>query len=606
VFFSAAANRYVSPVLALLAALSACRQHRVEPAGSIGGPVDLAVEVSVAVSETPPAITLRWPDRHAGGFRYTGYAIHRRDPSSASWGPPIALLTGDATSYTDSAVRLGVRYEYKLVRQAVSPTGEAFKGYGFTLSAIHAPLVESRGTIILLVEKRLALPLDAGLRTLEQDLAGDGWTVLRHDLDGRLKDSAVKRIVESDYLENPGQTKAVFLLGHVAVPYSGDICPDGHCRPANHQGAWPADVFYGDMSGTWTDEYVETTACLAANRNVPGDGRWDQDRTPGEVELQVGRVDSSGLTAYAGRDEFAMLRQYLRKDHLYRHGLQPYDAVPPRFLLHANYREHHSPRPYAMSLLAAASLLGPGTVDVGDWMATLPNRGHLWASGFSYGSFEEVGGLITTRQALTTELKVVFSQILGSYSGDWNSSDNVLRSLIAAPGYCLAAVWGSPLWYFHPMGLGETIGAAARLVQNNRGAYPSVFLSPRAGYALGAVHIALMGDPTLRLFPIKPPSNLVADLSRRGTRLRWSASPDRVLGYHAYRAAETSGPFERINDGLITGTEFTDLKSGNHTHVYMVRAVKLQVTGSGTYVDASEGVFTINTRCSSPSGPGNR
>ena len=43
----------------------------------------------------------------------------------------------------------------------------------------------------------------------------------------------------------------MFLFGHVPVPYSGDIVPDGHAP--DHQGAWPCDGFYGDMDGLWTD-----------------------------------------------------------------------------------------------------------------------------------------------------------------------------------------------------------------------------------------------------------------------------------------------------------------------------------------------------------------
>ena len=88
-------------------------------------------------------------------------------------------------------------------------------------------------------------------------------------------------------------------MGNIPVPYSGDIAPDEH---PNHTGAWPADVYYGDMDGTWTDQsanYQQTVNSDPADRarlsNTPGDGKFDQTTPPSAVELQVGRVDLAGM-----------------------------------------------------------------------------------------------------------------------------------------------------------------------------------------------------------------------------------------------------------------------------------------------------------------------
>ena len=60
------------------------------------------------------------------------------------------------------------------------------------------------------------------------------------------------------------------LLGHVPVPYSGSINPDG---PPDHFGAWATDAYYAELNGAWTDTSVNTTvASRAENRNIPGDG----------------------------------------------------------------------------------------------------------------------------------------------------------------------------------------------------------------------------------------------------------------------------------------------------------------------------------------------
>jgi len=75
-------------------------------------------------------------------------------------------------------------------------------------------------------------------------------------------------------------------MGNIIVPHSGNVQPDGH---SNHRGAWPADVYYGDMDGVWTDETVNNTASIQYPHvfNVPGDGNFDQDVIPGELELSV-------------------------------------------------------------------------------------------------------------------------------------------------------------------------------------------------------------------------------------------------------------------------------------------------------------------------------
>lgn len=76
------------------------------------------------------------------------------------------------------------------------------------------------------------------------------------------------------------------------MPYSGNICPDGHCDI--HQGAWPADMYYGDTVGdesnaVWSDLEDYTTYGPARMSNVPGDGKFDQGDLSSSfvMELQV-------------------------------------------------------------------------------------------------------------------------------------------------------------------------------------------------------------------------------------------------------------------------------------------------------------------------------
>jgi hypothetical protein len=50
------------------------------------------------------------------------------------------------------------------------------------------------------------------------------------------------------------------------------------------------------MDGIWTDATVrDSGASDARNRNVPGDGKFDQSSFPAPLKLMVGRVDMANL-----------------------------------------------------------------------------------------------------------------------------------------------------------------------------------------------------------------------------------------------------------------------------------------------------------------------
>ena len=157
----------------------------------------------------PPQIQLVWaPDSNA-----TGYSVYRKDAYSGSW-VSSASLPGGATSYVDSGVSAGVAYGYQ-VRKSTSP---GYVGYGFVCAGINAPLIEYRGKLVLLVDTLYAADLANELTRLQWDLAGDGWTVLRHDVSRTDSPDNIKRIIQSEYANDPAKVRAVFLFGHIPVP----------------------------------------------------------------------------------------------------------------------------------------------------------------------------------------------------------------------------------------------------------------------------------------------------------------------------------------------------------------------------------------------------
>jgi hypothetical protein len=334
----------------------------------------------------------------------------------------------------------------------------------------------------------------------------------------------------------------------------------------------------------------------ARNRNVPGDGKFDQSDMPSQVELQVGRVDLAnmpGRKVWGGPatfpGEIELLRNYLRKDHEFRHKvINP----PARAVLHDSFGVRGGEAFAASGYRSFAPLVGAGQIqtlpDKGTWIPHLRDNPALLAYGAGAGSYSSIGGLGNTPQyndGTTTEMyendvKAAFTMLFGSWLGDWDSEDNIMRGILATRTMGLVCAWsGRPHWYYHHIGLGETIGYAARIAQNNSngGLYRTQINS-----AAGSIHLGLMGDPTLRLHPVGPPSNV----SISGNQLTWSAAPDSVVGYHVYRASTEAGPYTRLTTSPVTGTTYP--ASGGF--VYMVKTVKLQNSSSGTYYNSSQGI----------------
>jgi Bacterial Ig domain len=394
-------------------------------------------------------------------------------------------------------------------------------------------------------------------------------------------------------LADPFNVKAVFLLGHVPAPYSGNLAPDDH---PDHRGAWPADAYYGDMDGIWTDSVVNNlTASDPRNRNVPGDGKFDQSHTPAPLALQVGRVDLADLPTLP-TTELDALRLYLGKDHAFRHKLSQPDAGA---LIDDNFGILNGEVPAANGWANFAAFVGAENVVSGRWLTDLTRNHYLWAYGCGSGTYTGATGVASTSHFLVYDINVVFTMLFGSYFGDWDSQDNFMRAALAATPDTLTAAWtGRPDWYFHHMALGETIGFSARLSQNNSGLYQPN--STMNGFYVGradpsenwtGVHIALMGDPTLRLQPVAPPVALIAFTNDAGgVDLTWQPSLDTVLGYNVYRSASPGGPYSRLNAALITANAYTDPDVSSDT-CYMVRAVRLETSSSGSYYNASQGAF---------------
>ncbi|MCF8246997.1 MAG: T9SS type A sorting domain-containing protein [Saprospiraceae bacterium] len=449
--------------------------------------------------------------------------------------------------------------------------------FGYILAGPDQSLLDHRGTLLLVIDDEYSLPLQSEIEQLEQDIWGDGWRVKKLEVNRGDSVTAVKSLIVNEFEQTP-DLKMVYLLGHVPVPYSGNFHADGHIE--SHWGAWPADVYYGEMDGDWTDNSVtNTSATFSRNHNLPGDGKFDQSDIPTPVELAVGRVDLFDMPAF-GLNDVELTRRYLQKAHLFKTGQV---AVPRRALVDDNLGIALG-APAASGWRNFAPMFTADSVASLDYFSTMKNEGYLWSFGGGSGSFTSANGVGTTQEFANDTLKNIFTMLCGSYFGDWDNPDAFLRAPLASPGWTLTSSWaGNPPFTLHRMAMGEPIGLGLLRTQNATEAdyYPGPQL----------VHTALMGDPTLRLHPVKPVENLTATVQGQGFELHWSPPAGEVISHYlVYRFDSLAADFVNISQ-VVLDTFFVDAVGPLEDRLYMVRAVKWETSGSGSYWNLSLGSF---------------
>lgn len=531
---------------------------------------DKSVLLSATVQNNPAQITLNWPAISGA----TSFTIYRKNKSAINWGTAVATgLPGTTTTWTDNNVQVGEAYEYRVLKSG----GTTANGYIY--AGIELPEIFYRGKILLVYDTISTNAITFEITRWIKDAEGDGWDVIQIPVNQNDPVSDIKNKILNQYNSNPQHVKSIFVFGRVPIPYSGNIAPDGHTP--DHLGAWPADGYYAELNGTWTDVSVNNSgASQMRNQNIPGDGKFDQNTFPTDLELQIGRVDMRNLPAFS-LTETQLLKKYLDKNHAYRN---KHFTTIKRGLIDDNFTG------YAEGFSASgwrnfAAICGAANITNADYFTTLNTNNYQWAYGCGAGSYTNCSGVGNSTNFAADSLRSVFTMLFGSYFGDWDSPTNNLLRAAIANGSTLTNCWaGRPFWHFHHMALGDNIGYSAWISMNNSATYD-------ANNSQRGVHMALMGDPTLRNDVVAPAQNLIATYYNGNAVLNWTASTDVILGYNIYRKNDTVTFYEKINPQPITSTTFTDsclIFPGIYT--YMVRALKLETTNAGSYYNMSTGV----------------
>ena len=533
--------------------------------GQVKVDLDKSVPIWLETDETTNVSKLKWiADPNA-----VNYMVHSSDTEPDL--TPLATLDGSVTEYEIGELVVGQEYGFNVLKGT--------QGRGIIRVGKMLPPAHIRGRCLMVIDDILIQPLEKELEQLYMDLQMDGWTVDTIHVSQTDEVIAVKSRIEAWYNAEYERSQSLFLLGHVPVPYSGNAAHDGH---NNHQGAWSADVFYGEFDGLWRDITVNNTSpSRDKNKNVPFDGKYDNTLIPSDIDLEIGRVDFNDLPAFE-EDEIELTRQYLNKAHAFKTGSNPY---PRRALVENNFGGFAEG--FGQSGWRNFPTMFRGdSVSIQNYEVVLENDKYLWSYACGGGSYTSCAGVGNTANLWATkELKTVFTMTFGSYFGDWDSTNNFLRSALGC-GDILTNAWsGRPVWNFYHMSLGKHIGYSARASQNASG----YFYNP--GFSSRSAHIALMGDPTLRLHPMIPPASITATYEEGDISVLWEESSDAQEGYLLYRK-ENDMDWVLLAE-IDEGTQYQDICVNSFTtYEYMVKSLKLEHSGSGSYFNTSLGVST--------------
>lgn len=554
----------------------------------------LSIVLRVNIKTEPrPSIRLSWP----ADDRAEQYQVWRTERGQV-FGDVVATLPTDELQWTDTSVVVGKAYDYRVGKQCVSHANQYYVGFGYTMAGIGA-IPSERRRVLMIVDTTMGPLLANELATYEADLRAEGFVVTRRSaarteaFSGEAVET-IRELIKEEYQNGDRDLTHVVLIGRIAVPYSGNIAPDAHVP--DHKGAWPADGIYGDIDGEYTDFYATFENTQRQNQDQkPGDGKYDQDKWLTPIDIAVGRIDFYNLPG-TGKSELELLKQYFVKNHAYRTGEIQVDRS---VIIDDNFGSF--PEGFSVSAWSSLSSFG-GSQSISSgklFTNALEQPAKLFLYGCGPGSFTSAGGIGSSADFVDKPVYGIFSYLFGSYFGDWDTRDNLMRMAIAASPTILTCGWsGRPHWFSHPMAMGETIGYVTQKAQNNSALVseyaPSLqFLGDSLiSYVFYSryVHIALMGDPTLRAsqgHTGKIGSLTGSYVYPHKVQLQWTAA-NNADGYIVYRRRGANPRATLLTPVPVTELTYIDSTVFNGEQTYTVVPVRLQTFASGTFYDVGE------------------
>ncbi len=557
--------------------------------------------VSATVSENPASVVINLHDSSQNTSQ--NYTIKRRpiNGQNSDWVVVATNIPANTATWTDTNVTLGSAYEYQISRNTGTQTAT-----GYLTACIKYDQTNHKGRMLLVVDNSFEISLATEIQQLQNDLTYDGWFVetiyVPRATTWETESSilTVKNAITAAYNNAPtnDKPKHLFLLGHIPVARSGQgaFAPDGHDE---NKGARGADCFYADIDGVFTDVATYNPGNIDVKAiNLPGDLKWDQDFIPSELEMAFGRVDFANIGG-SSQTELQLLQSYLNRLHNYRIVASGYDMGNKTAF---NFGYDNSNDGSYRSLIP---LSGTTNVDQYSGIVIFP----LWVN--QNGPYQVFMQNVEIPHPVAWDDNGMNATIFSSdqsYWGYWDDAQNSwgaghIRNLLSKPTKCLGILYTtSAVNLFHQTGMGETMGwSIKRIMDHNQ--TNNLYQKPEQDYDTwefwGRTHLQYHGDPTLRLNQVIPPTNVEIAMNN-GYQIIWNASTDsNIVGYHVYRSYTENGPFERLTTTPITDLFYNDGELTTVIRYYLVKAIKLETTGSGTYLNPSIGVMATNALKSS-------
>lgn len=528
---------------------------------------DVAVE-TYAEAKVGGGVYIKWiPDNTA-----VKYYVFKRLGPITDW-LLLDSVSGSVNSYLDKGLLVGQVAEYRVAK---SKTTFSFYANGYLLTGFEVAPKLNLGKVLMVIDSNYSVPLKSKIAEYKDQLTREGYTVVAKVVLRSEKASNIKSWISSQWQSDSLNIKSIFLLGHVPVPYSGNFRPDGQTE---HTGAWPADMYYGNFYSNWLDNSVNNKqATRTENQNIPSDGKFDisiVNPTGTAIsaiqrsQIPVGRVDLYGMPSF-GNDTF-LIKRYLNKALNFRRGIY---KANPRGLIDDNFG-YYSSEAFSSVGFRNFSVQFKDSVFERDYRTSMAKNSYLMSYGCGTGTYTSCDKVATSATFATDSLLNPFTMTFGNYFGDWDNADNFLRAPLASKGWGLANVWsGRPYWMLHECALGLSLGQATLTSVN------SYYYYNAANFQSG-VHTALMGDPTLTLYPLASLSNVkaIAKCTDK-VRFRWDLH---ALNVDSIVIEEyVAGSWKILTKTIGSDTDLTyRVPLGNHK--FSIRPLKLMKSASGSW-----------------------
>lgn len=464
-----------------------------------------------------------------------------------------------------------------------SDTSKKYTAYGYRLISRQNKL-QNIGKTLLLVDEMIYSEIKPELENYIDILKLSGIDcefrlAPRSEVFNPKKAAETKDIVKSYYNTNKA-LENIIIIGRVAFAMSGHYTPDGHTDESF--GAWPTDLYYSTLGGTWTDVESDTNNpfLFPYHKNIAGDGKFDNGYLPQNVKFNVGRIDMYNLTFFK-ESEVELLKRYFRKDINFRKGL-----VRPKnnAIMDYGFGDGYIEKFPTEAMINYSAIFGDENYVWKKARNVMEQEEYLFFWGAAPGAVDNIYDIVYAEEISNQSFNSVFTTVFGSRACEWASQNNIMRSIIASEPMALTSRWGCrPFYYTFFLGVGKTIGECHSFSANGTMESNGSITMNRT------VHQTLLGDPTLKMYYPDMPSNFEISKSENTYLFSWQNNP-KSFAYNIYYKDNTHQFYTLLNSDWIRNNKFEIQNNFAGEPEFILKSIQKVENNQGYYFEESIGV----------------